>query len=140
MPILALIGCSFTAKVINAYNGPERSDREVAILFTPEIDSPSNERSGGYLSAVDGQTVGTFMDGYPQATKVLPGTYLIKVGCIEMILKKSDSFHLLRAKFEAGHYYELICERFSIAAIDRGTNYKSVEPLLSKSLKEQLRR
>jgi hypothetical protein len=112
----------------------------VAILFTPEIQAPSNDRSGGWLAAVDGQPVGSYMDGYPQATKVLPGSYLFKIGCPELILNKSTSFHLVRAKLEAGHYYELICERFSVAAVDRGTSYKSVEPLLSKSLKEQLRR
>ena len=138
MPILALIGCASTGKVINAYSGPERSDREVAILFTPEIDSSSNGRNGGVLSAVGGNTVGTFMDGYPRATKVLPGEYLIKVGCPDMIRKNNMNFRLLRAKFEAGHYYELICEGFSIAAVDHGASYRSVEHLLPDSIKDQL--
>jgi hypothetical protein len=137
MLTLALIGCATPAKVINAYSGPPRSDPEVAILFTPEIESSKNGRSGGLLSAVGATTVGSFMDGYPRATKVLPGEHLIKVGCPFI---RDLSFRLVRAKFEAGHYYELVCEGFSVAAIDRGTSYRAVEQMLSDSLKEQLRR
>ena len=140
MPMLALLGCASTGTVMNGYDGPERSDREVAILFTPEIDPPSYERRGGVLSAVGGKTVGSFMDGYPRATKVLPGEYLIKVGCLDMILKNNMDFRLLRARFEAGRYYELVCERSSVAALDRGASYKSVEHLLPASVKDQLRR
>ena len=138
--IAALAACSATAKVIKAYSGPERSDREVAILFTPQIKSPSIERSGALLAAVDGNTVGSFMDGYPAATKVLPGTYLIKVGCPSLLQNRNMDFRLLRATFEAGHYYELICAQFSATAVDRGTSFSSVAPLLPDSLKEQLRR
>lgn len=140
MPLLALIGCASTAKVINAYRGPERSNHQVAILFTPEVDAPSYDHAGGVLSAVDGNTVGTFMDGYPRAAKVLPGESLIKVGCPDMIRKNNMNFRLLRANFKAGHYYELVCEGFSIAAVDRGASYKSVEHLLPDAIKEQLRR
>lgn len=47
---VAAAGCSSTGTVINAYNGPERDDREVAILFTPKDESNSGERSGALLS------------------------------------------------------------------------------------------
>lgn len=140
MAVIALVGCASSDKVISAFDGPDRSDRDVAILFTPAIDAPSRERSGGLLSAVDGKAVGSYMDGYPRATKVLPGSRLIKVGCLDAIFNKNMDFRLLRATFEAGHYYELICSPFSVAAVDRGTDYASVEPLLSDSLKKQLRR
>ncbi len=138
----ALAGCG-GGEVRNAYEGADRADSEVAILFTPKESVYTDKRRRALFSAVDGKPVGTYMDGYPTATRVLPGTYMLKVNCFDPQLAntgKWDSFLLFRATVQAGHFYELTCEFGNASTIDRGTRYESVKDLLHPAAAEKLRR
>jgi len=141
----ALAGCG-GSEVRNAYEGADRADSEVAILFTPKEGVYSDKRRRALFSAIDGKPVGTYMDGYPTATRVLPGTYMLKVKCLDPQLQSHqnsgrwDSFLLFRATVQAGHFYELACDFINASAIDRGTRYESVKDLLPPAAVEKLRR
>lgn len=132
-------GCG-GSEVRNAYEGAARADSEVAVLFTPKEGVYTDKRRRALFSAVDGKPVGTYMDGYPTATRVLPGTYMLKVNCFDPELPKWESFMLFRATLEAGHYYELACDLIKASAIDRGTRYESVKDRLHPAAAEKLRR
>jgi hypothetical protein len=135
----ALTACS-APEVRNTYEGPDRSRAEVAILFTPRPDAYPDKRSRAHFSAVDGKHYGTYMAGYPAATKVVPGDVMVKVNCFDAQPAKWETFLLFRARLEAGHYYELACDHFSASAIDRGTDYESIRHLLPAAIQDQLAR
>ena len=134
----ALAACSAPA-VKNTYEGPERAASEVAVLFTPKRDAYSDKRPRALFSAVDGRHYGTDMAGYPAAARVAPGEVLIKVNCtMEGPDPRWDSFLLFHVTLQAGHYYELGCDRVTASAIDRGTSYESIRHLLPEALRTGL--
>ena len=137
---VSISGCS-APEVKNTYEGPQRPDSEVAILFTPKAETYSDKRPRALFSAIDGKHYGTETAGYPAATRVLPGDVLIKVNCtMDAGHPRWDSFLLFRARLKAGHYYELACDRVTASAIDRGTSYDAIRHLLPPQLHEKLAR
>lgn len=132
--LTVITGCVHDGAIVTAYDAPERNDRNVAILYTPkDAGSPS-----AWLVAIDGRSIGTDLKGYPRATKALPGKVRLKVKCYLRGLP--DSFLLVDAVLEAGHYYELGCAKWSASYTDRGTNYTSVKHRLPDSLQDKLGR
>jgi hypothetical protein len=132
----ALAACS-TPEVRNT-EGAERGASEIAVLFTPKPDAYADKRPRAHFSAADGKHYGTFMAGYPAATRVVPGAALIKVNCFDPALPRMESFLLFRTTLQAGHYYELTCDLFSASAIDRGTSYESIRHLLPAAIQDKL--
>jgi hypothetical protein len=133
----ALAACS-APEVRNSYEGPERTPSDVAVLFTPKHDAYPDRRARAHFSAVDGKHYGTYVAGYPAATKVVPGEVLIKVNCFDAPPAKWESFLLFRATLEAGHYYELACDHFTASAIDRGTSFESIRHLVPAAIQDKL--
>jgi hypothetical protein len=130
----ALMACSAPG-VRNTYDGPERAASDVAILFTPKESAYSDQRPRALFSAVNGKIYGTDMAGYPAVTRVLPGEALVKVNCtMDNPHPRWDSFLLFRATLKAGHFYELVCDRVTASAIDRGTSYESIRHLLPDAI------
>lgn len=127
--IFVLTGCG--GGVINAYDGPARASREVAVLFTPKTDPRVHGGDRAVLSGVGGKNYGTYMNGYPEVTRVLPGKYMIKVLCYDTSGGSSglSRFLLFSADLEAGHYYELTCNPSTASYTDRGTDYNKVRDL-----------
>lgn len=136
---LCVGGCASGVGVIDAYDVQPRADHEVAFLFTPRDGTYADGRSGGLLSSVDGRVVGSFTDGYPWMSRVLPGSVMLKVRCYAPALRL-ESFRLLAATLRAGHYYELVCSLTSASYSDRGTDYQAVRPLLHPTVPEELGR
>jgi hypothetical protein len=122
-----LDGCG-GASVRNAYEGAERADSDVAVLFTPSAAAATDKKRRAFFSGIDGKEFGT-----SSLTWVLPGTHLIAVSCTDA---EGGSFPLFQATLERGHYYELGCS----SVIDRGTSADAVKRLLDPALAEQLRR
>jgi len=136
--VSALAACSAPG-VRNTYEGPERAAPEIAVLFTPRKDAYTDKRPRAFFSAIDGRHYGTSMNGFPEATRVLPGEVLIKVKCAtDDPQREWDVFLLFRATLKAGHYYELGCDRVIASAIDRGTNYESIRHLLPEAIQAKL--
>lgn len=101
-----------------AYDGGERSDAQVATLFTARQGSlfAKIEGASAMLSRVDDLVVGDDMlKGYPHVTKVLPGRHRIVSKCL---VGSKFAFPAWTATLEAGHYYQLICQ-------DNGDGYAS---------------
>jgi hypothetical protein len=141
--LAALAGCA--ADIRNADEGSQQlPDSETAILFTPRTGVYDAKARRARFSAADGNAVGTFMKGYPDATRIAPGTYMLKVLCFDPTLgpKWGESFLLFQAKLEAGHFYELSCSSnvTGPVAIDRGTQFEGVKHLLHPDAAEKLRR
>lgn len=132
-----LAGCS-SAGIINAFEGSDRPNREVAILFTPQEKTAGEKQDRAFFSAVDGKNYGSYMNGYPTVTKVLPGDVTIKVLCTTSSSPLS-AYRIIQTRLVAGHYYELSCDLMKASCTDRGTDYTSVRDLLSKSAQEKLR-
>src|SRR4051812_28379439 len=137
-----LAGCA--ADIRNADEGSQKlSDSEAAILFTPRTGVYDAKARRARFSAADGKAVGTFMSGFPDATRIAPGTYLFKVRCFDPTLANSkyeDTFMLFQAKVEAGHFYELACGVMGASVVDRGTRFEGVKHLLHPDAAEKLRR
>jgi hypothetical protein len=132
-----LMACS--PELGNTYDGPERAASEVATLFTPKRAAYSDQRPRALFSAVNGQHYGTDMSGYPAVTRVLPGEAVVKVNCTtDDPHPRSDRFLLFRATLKAGHFYELVCDRSTASAIDRGTSYESIRHLLPDAIHTKL--
>ena len=131
--IFALTGCG--GGVINAYDGPARASRDVAVLFTPKTNPRVHGGDRAVLSGVGGKNYGTYMNGYPEVTRVLPGKFMIKVLCYDTSSgsRGLSRFLLLSADLEAGHYYELTCDLLTASYVDRGTDYNKVRSLLPES-------
>ena len=107
----ALGGCTGVAGLmgahVNAYEGPERPDTEVATIFTPRAESMfARSASRAYVTTVDGQTYGSETRGYPQIVKVLPGRHEIGTRCF---VPGKYALPAIRMTFQAGRYYELGC-------------------------------
>lgn len=133
-----LTACS-TPEVKNTYEGPARAGSEVAVLFTPRGDAYTDKRPVALFSAVDGRHYGTATNGFPLATRLLPGDALIKVKCaVDATDRSRDVFLLFRATLKTGHYYELACDRVTASAIDRGTSYESIRHLLPDAIQAAL--
>jgi hypothetical protein len=128
--VAALNSCAGPG-VINAYDGPARGDRDVAVLYTPDIPY-TDEKGPGKLSAIDGKPYGTYLDGYPSMTRALPGAAMLKINCYIPSFRQSV-FRLVNVTLKPGHYYELVCERLSAACIDRGTDYNAVRDALPEA-------
>ena len=133
-----LAGCG--GGVINAYDGTVRADRDVAVLFTPKADSRDHGGSRAVLSGVGGRNYGTYMKGYPEVTRVLPGKFMVKVLCYDTSSgsRGLSRFLLFSADLEAGHYYELGCNLLTASYTDRGTDYNKIRDLLPESIQYQL--
>lgn len=135
-----LTACS-APEVRNTYEGAERPNSEVAILFTPQPRSFRDAYPRALFSAVDGRTFGSATLGYPAVARVAPGEVLVKVNCVPPgTHPRWDSFLLFRTQLKAGHYYELACNRVTASAIDRGTSYEAVRHLLPEALHAELGR
>jgi hypothetical protein len=142
----ALAGCA-GADIRSADDGAQRPASEVAILFTPRQGVYDPKARRAHFSAADGKAVGTFMKGFPDATRIAPGTYLFKVRCFDPTLYSprhgsqwAETFMLFQATVEAGHFYELGCDVMKAYAIDRGTRFEAVKDLLHPDAAEKLRR
>lgn len=127
--LLAGLSSCAGARVVKAYAG---SDRDIATLFTPKNLEYTAERGHALLVAVDGKSLYSEWDGYPDVTKILPGNYLIKVQC-RLSPHVPGDIRLLKVKLEAGHYYELACAFGSSSSIDHGSDDGSVKKLLPSS-------
>jgi hypothetical protein len=139
--LAALAGCA--ADIRNADEAAPVADAEAAILFTPREGIYDKKAPRARFSSADGKAVGTYFKGYPDATRIAPGTYMFKVQCFDptLGLKYGESFLLFQATVEAGHFYELTCALFKGAsAIDRGTRFEAVKHLLHPDAVEKLRR
>lgn len=109
-----------------AYGGDDRSDAQLATLFTAREGSLFAEVKGAsaMLSQVDDQIIGDdLFRGYPKVTKVLPGRHRIISKCF--VLGSKVAFPEWTATLEAGHYYQLTCQDMgngyaSASYIDRG--------------------
>ena len=144
--LAALAGCA-GADIRTANEGAQRPDSEMAILFTPREGVYDAEARRAHFSAANGRAVGTFMSGFPDATRIAPGTYLLKVRCFDPKLWSprlpsplAERFMLFQATVEPGHFYELGCDTMNAYAIDRGTAFESVKNLLHRDAVEKLRR
>lgn len=144
--IALLAGCG-TADIRNADEGVQQPDSAVAILFTPRKGVYDAKARTARFSAADGNPVGTFMSGYPDATRVAPGTHLFKVSCFDPKLYSASApsplaerFMLFEATVEPGHFYELGCDLMKAYAIDRGNRLEAVKDLLHPDAAEKLRR
>lgn len=126
--LAGLSGCA-GVRVVKAYAGADRPDREVATLFTQKNLDYTAARGQALLVAVDGKSLYSEWDGYPDITKILPGNYLIKVQC-RLSPHVPGDIRLLKVKLEPGHYYELTCALGSSSFIDHGTDYDAVKKLL----------
>jgi hypothetical protein len=139
-----LAGCG-TADIRNADEGLQRPDSELAILFTPRKGVYDAKARSARFSGVDGKTIGTSMGGFPDVTRVAPGTHLFKVRCFDPAFwdphrpSMAETFMLFEATVEAGHFYELDCS-MKAHTIDRGTSLESVTNLLLPDAVEKLRR
>ncbi len=141
-----LAGCG-GADIRSADEGLQRPDSEVSILFTPRKGVYDAKARTARFSAVDGNPVGTFMSGYPDATRVAPGTHLFKVMCFDPKLYSpnvpsplAERFMLFEAKVEPGHFYELGCDLGKAYVIDRGTSLEAVKDLLHPDAAQKLQR
>ena len=109
-----------------AYDGNDRSDAQLATLYTAREGSMFAEVKGAsaMLSQVDDRIVGDdLFKGYPKVTKVLPGRHRLVSKCFA--LGSQVAFPAWTATLEAGHYYQLTCEDMgngyaSASHIDRG--------------------
>ncbi len=144
---LALLAGCGGADIRSADEGLQRPDSEVAILFTPRKGVYDEKARTAHFSAADGKAVGTSMSGYPNVTRVAPGTHLFKVMCFDPRLWRSnvpsplaERFMLFEATVEPGHFYELGCDMMTPYAIDRGTRFEAVKDLLHPDAVEKLRR
>lgn len=143
--LAALAGCA--ADIRNVDSAASRDDSAVAILFTPRQGVYDAKARRAHFSAANGKAVGTYMSGYPDATRVAPGTHLFKVRCFDPKLWSpntpsplAERFMLFEATVEAGHFYELGCDTMKAYAIDRGARFDAVSDLLHPDAAERLRR
>ena len=140
--LVVLGGCG-GADIRDAQEATPKAGAEVAILFTPRTGVYDAKARRAIFSAADGKAVGTFMSGFPDATRIAPGTYMFKVRCFDPTMRDSrfeDTFMLFQATVEAGHFYELTCNVMGASAIDRGTRFEAVKHLLHPDAAEKLRR
>jgi hypothetical protein len=144
--LAALAGCG-GADIRNADEGTQRPDSEIAIVFTPKEGVYDAKARSARLSAADGKAIGTSMSGFPDATRIAPGTYMFKVRCFDPTLynprsnsQLGETFMLFEAKVEAGHFYEIACDVFKAYIVDRGNRFESVKHLLHSDAVQKLRR
>jgi hypothetical protein len=139
-----LAGCGGTADIRDADPGLQQSDAKVAILFTPREGVYDAKARRAWFSAADGKAVGTFMKGFPGATRLAAGTYLFKVNCVDPTFGPRapadlrETFMLFTATVQAGHFYELACDTRDARAIDRGTRFESVRDRMLPAAAEKL--
>jgi hypothetical protein len=89
---------------VNAYEGPEKPDSEVATLVCTQNPDLSGN---AFLSKVDEETYGDdLFRGFPRVVKILPGKHKITVKCL---VSNKYAFPAVTGLFEAGRYYELTC-------------------------------
>jgi hypothetical protein len=139
--LAALAGCA--ADIRNVDDAASLQDSAVAIVFTPRQGVYDAKARRAILSAADGRAVGTFMGGFPDATRIAPGTYSFKVRCFDPVLassKYADTFMLFEGTVQAGHFYELACNVMGASMVDRGTRFESVKDLLHPDAAGKLRR
>ena len=114
--------------------GPS-TESSVAYLFTAKPDPRSDDNHRARLSRVNDQIYGSYMKGYPTFSKVPSGQSIVKVICY--IQKRHaeflTTFKIVTAKLEAGHYYELVCDRESARVVDHGADTATFADLLPKS-------
>ncbi|HET7764905.1 MAG TPA: hypothetical protein VFK92_07420 [Burkholderiales bacterium] len=104
---------------IKGYEGPEKPDSELAVVYTPRT-----EEAQAWLDGVDEVSYNAFLSSVRKA-KILPGRRKISVHCVASNRSAYPSFV---AVFEAGHAYRLICRQVSIntatgGVIDMGVGY-----------------
>ncbi len=90
-------------KHLNAYDGPELSDHQVATIIEYQ-QRPFSIRS--FVQEVDGVAYGGPFAGYPQIVKVLPETRSIAAHCTSGTAYASPSTTI---DLKAGKTYEIIC-------------------------------
>src|SRR5262245_16097991 len=119
--LAVLAGCG-GADIRSADEG--RADSEVAILFTPRTGVYDAKARSARFSAADGKAVGTYMSGFPDVTRIAPGTYMFKIRCFDPTLYDprlasplAETFMLFQATVAAGHFYELGCDAMNAYAI-----------------------
>jgi hypothetical protein len=127
----AVSGCGGGA-VRDAYEGAARADSEVAVLFTARPEAAADKKRRAFFSGIDGRAA----DAGATVTRVIPGTHLVSVNCVDSGPAKTESSGLFQVTVQAGHYYELGCA----SAVDRGTTLESVRRLLDPDVAEKLRR
>jgi len=127
--ITAFSACSST-HTIRAYEGAARPDSETAVLFTARKGTYPRDHVDAVLSAINGTNYGNFMNGYPHASRVLAGDATVKVFCVDGKYAEIQSFKLMTAHFEPGHFYELTCDEFEPSAVDRGTDRTAIAKIL----------
>jgi hypothetical protein len=127
----AVTGCGGDA-VRDGYDGAARADSQVAVLFTATPEAAADKKRRAFLSGIDGRTAAAGAT----VTRVIPGTHLFSVNCVDSGPARTESSVLFQATVQAGHYYELGCS----SAVDRGTTLESVRRLLDPGVAEKLRR
>jgi hypothetical protein len=128
----AALGACGGGAIRDAYEGAARADSEVAVLFTPTPAAAADKKRRAFFSGIDGRTAAAGAT----VTRVIPGTHLVSVSCVDSGPAKIESSGLFQATVQAGHYYELGCS----SAVDRGTTLESVRRLLDPDVVEKLRR
>jgi hypothetical protein len=120
VPVLCLTGCAtMSGDYIKGYEGPERPDSELAVLYTP-----TTEPAQAWLDGVDEVSYNSFLSSARKA-KILPGRRKINVHCVAGNRTAYPSF---TAVIEAGHAYRLICRQVGLntataGVIDMGVGY-----------------
>jgi hypothetical protein len=118
-----LSGCAAISSLgggyAKAYEGPELTDAEVAILYTPKADG----RLMAFASKVDEQTVGDNYRGYPMVTKMQPGQHRIYMRCN---MNTHYAYTTITREFRAARYYEMSCRdlgtgKVGFDIVDRGS-------------------
>lgn len=143
--ILAVLAGCGGHDVRTAGDGVGVSGDATAILFTPREGVYDAKARRAWFSAADGKAVGTFMKGFPDATRIAPGTYLFKVKCVDPTMgprapvELRETFMLFTATVQAGHFYELACDPLKASLIDRGKELEPVRGLLRPATAERLR-
>ena len=110
--------------MVNGYSGQAVPDDQVAVIFTPR----PYPAISAHTQWVDDMEVGGSATGNPRVVKVLPGIHQIRAACY-VGSTNLRAFPTIRANFQAGHSYELLCQSkdgrtASISIEDRGTNYR----------------
>ena len=110
--------------MVNGYSGQAVPDDQVAVIFTPR----PNAAISAHTRWVDDMEIAGSVTGNPRVVKVLPGIHQIRAVCY-VGSTNLRAFPSIRADFQAGHSYELLCQSkdgktASLSIEDRGTSYR----------------
>ena len=105
LPLAALPGCTGIAgelgAKVKAYDGPERSDAQVATIRMSEAGLHST------IGGVDGVLYGSWLEGYAKTVQILPGVHTLKVLCFPFY---AAGYVELTATLQAGKSYQVGCQ------------------------------